>query len=103
MTTPYLRNQLIKKMGWEESTTVQQKSAWIPRTTWNPSISQLHNFCNLKNLPQPSFTIVTKIHYYPTSSHYFEVCAKVGSIEAMGGGKSIKDARNMAASLMSLK
>ena len=90
-------------MGWEESTTVQQKSAWIPRTTWNPSISQLHNFCNLKNLPQPSFTIVTKIHYYPTSSHYFEVCAKVGSIEAMGGGKSIKDARNMAASLMSLK
>ena len=53
----------------------------------------------------PSFTVVSRLSSRPSSAgkNYFEVCAKVGSIEATGGGKTVKEARKMAANFMNLK
>ena len=66
----------------------------------NP-VTRLHNVCDQRKLPHPNFHITSRFH--SSNKHYFEVCAKVGSIEATGGGKTVKEARKNAAYFMTLK
>ena len=51
----------------------------------------------------PSFTVVSRLSGLSAGNNYFEICAKVGSIEATGAGKTVKEARKMAANFMNLK
>ena len=81
-----------------------EKELKIPQPKKTQQVSpfnELHSFCSKRSIPKPLY-LLTKAEGKSTNK-FFEVRVKVGSVQLVGNGPSLKRARQRAAENMLTK